>query len=160
MYAELVQKLCRKCKIVKDIDNFYFRKDKGYYVSRCRKCINEDHNDYMKTEGGRLSRKKANEKKNWLTPTQKEYKSHWSRFKKYGITEREFKDMLSKQEYKCAICNIADIDSGKCLCIDHCHSSGKVRELLCNNCNVALGVLKESISTAEKLIQYLKKHKK
>lgn len=41
---------------------------------------------------------------------------------------------------------------------DHCHSSGEFRGWLCNNCNVALGMVKDSISTLEKLIEYLKRN--
>jgi len=160
MYAELVQKRCTKCGEVKEIKEFYFVKKLNTYKSRCRTCTNKDHADYMKTEKGRVSRDKANKKKNWTTPTQKEYKSHWSRLKKYGITEQEFRDLLEKQDYKCAICNITDVESGKCLCVDHCHSTGKVRELLCNHCNSAVGMIKESAENATKLVEYLIKHKK
>jgi hypothetical protein len=69
--------------------------------------------------------------------------------------------MLAAQNYCCAICN-----SDKAVArrshyswrVDHCHTTGKVRALLCHNCNIALGLLKESVPTLEAMVKYLKHH--
>lgn len=42
--------------------------------------------------------------------------------------------------------------------IDHCHSSGNIRGILCHNCNTAIGLLKENISTLQAAIKYIKRH--
>ena len=42
--------------------------------------------------------------------------------------------------------------------VDHNHSTGKIRALLCSNCNTAIGLLKEDIPRVERLIEYLKLH--
>lgn len=42
------------------------------------------------------------------------------------------------------------------LSVDHCHTTGKIRGLLCSNCNTALGLLKENISIMENLMTYIK----
>lgn len=42
--------------------------------------------------------------------------------------------------------------------IDHCHATGKIRGVLCSNCNMSIGGFKESISSLEKAIKYLKTH--
>lgn len=42
------------------------------------------------------------------------------------------------------------------LVVDHCHSSGKVRGLLCHNCNRALGLFQDSMSSLTRAIEYLK----
>jgi len=160
MYAELMQKRCSKCEKTKDKSEFYFIKKLKSYRSRCRVCTNEDHNLYMKTEKGIESRNKANSKKNWKSSSQIVYKSHWSRFKKYGITDVEFKSLLNKQNNRCSICGILDYDTGKSLCVDHCHTTGNIRELLCNKCNSAIGMVKESIDIIDRLREYLVKHKK
>lgn len=53
---------------------------------------------------------------------------------KYGLTIEQHQAMIKEQGGKCKMCN-----KTKRLVIDHCHVSGKVRGLLCNGCNVAVG---------------------
>ncbi len=62
----------------------------------------------------------------------------------YGITLEDYNSMFTKQEGKCAICKIHQIELNKSLCVDHCHSTGKIRGLLCHNCNHAIGKLQDS----------------
>lgn len=50
----------------------------------------------------------------------------------------------------CEICG-----SGNKICFDHCHKTGKFRGWICVNCNVALGQVKDSKETLQKLIDYL-----
>jgi len=64
--------------------------------------------------------------------------------------------MLEEQEHKCAICSTSDADLDKLLSVDHCHTTGKVRGLLCNNCNLALGNFKDKIENLKSAINYLK----
>lgn len=75
-----------------------------------------------------------------------------------GITEYEYLSMWEKQEGKCAICGIQEhrCIKGK-LFIDHCHTTGKVRGLLCSSCNSGIGFLKDNIGTLLKAIEYLSK---
>lgn len=76
--------------------------------------------------------------------------------REYGITLVEFSRM--KESIKqCEICN-ASFSNTTCH-IDHCHASGRVRGLLCFNCNAALGMLKESIQILQNALSYLGKHK-
>lgn len=87
--------------------------------------------------------------------------------KKYGVTNQWYADTLKKQNGKCAICIKEQTRSTqtkrrgirrKLLCVDHCHKTGKVRELLCHDCNTALGALHESIPTLKNMILYIQKH--
>ena len=71
--------------------------------------------------------------------------------------------MSKAQDDKCAICNKPETQRDrrnrvKSLCVDHNHSSGEVRSLLCSNCNTALGLLKEDVSIFEAAINYLKRY--
>ena len=68
--------------------------------------------------------------------------------------------MLKLQNHKCAICELDEVDSlhGK-LSVDHCHRTGKIRGLLCVNCNTAIGKLKDSDALLQKAINYLVKHR-
>lgn len=71
---------------------------------------------------------------------------------------------LTKQDGSCVIClgeNKVKYKDEKetFFCIDHDHFTGKVRGLLCVQCNAALGQFKESIDNLERAIKYLKKFK-
>jgi hypothetical protein len=79
---------------------------------------------------------------------------------KYGITEKDYEDMLISQEGKCAICETED-KTGKWqrFGVDHCHVTGKVRALLCNECNRGIGLLRDSSELLRKAANYLDSHK-
>lgn len=77
----------------------------------------------------------------------------------YGITIDIYREMLNNQDHKCAICGgegftMATHHKTK-LVVDHCHSTGVVRGLLCHNCNRALGLLQDSRLVLENAIKYL-----
>lgn len=77
----------------------------------------------------------------------------------YGISEKEYKNLLTNQNYKCKICLLDQAKSSKgTLCVDHCHSTGKVRGLLCDQCNFGLGTFKDNILFLEEAIKYLKEN--
>ena len=76
----------------------------------------------------------------------------------YGITETDYQKMLEEQNGVCAICGInATIRKGAHirLSVDHCHDTGKVRGLLCNRCNHAIGVFKDDPTLLKKAMEYL-----
>ncbi len=73
---------------------------------------------------------------------------------KYGITIEAHNALVAKNGYVCAICK----DRGKseeALHIDHCHSSGKVRGLLCKRCNTALGYFDDRAELLREAANYL-----
>lgn len=75
----------------------------------------------------------------------------------FGITLEQYENLLKQQNNRCAICNCPP-SGPKSFAVDHCHSSGKVRGLLCRGCNVGIGNLKDSISILESAIIYLSKY--
>lgn len=75
----------------------------------------------------------------------------------YGITEAEFQLLHKEQNGLCAICECANTN-GRNLSVDHCHTTGKVRGLLCENCNRALGLLKEDPAIFLASMAYLARH--
>jgi hypothetical protein len=74
----------------------------------------------------------------------------------YGLTDTEYHRLHEDQNKVCAICNQPE-ENGAMLCVDHCHSTMKIRGLLCKKCNVALGYLNDDITLLESAINYLKK---
>lgn len=75
----------------------------------------------------------------------------------YGISLEEYNSQLNIQNRLCAICNLPP-NKQFALAVDHDHQTGKIRELLCINCNMALGGFKDNIKLLQKAIQYLNKH--
>ena len=138
-------KQCTKCKKYLSTNSFgvksWINKDGSKTTaqkSRCRTCTNKDN----------LERYHKNPK------TKEAYKtaSYRYRIKSYGLTEHEYLKMLTDQNYSCAICHTKP---EKTLVIDHCHSSGRIRGLLCDHCNKALGYAKDDINILSKMIKYL-----
>jgi len=79
--------------------------------------------------------------------------------KKYGISCEKYNQMLHTQNYKCYICQKHEDKLDRSLAVDHCHTTGKVRGLLCGNCNRFLGQINDDITTAKRLVKYLNENK-
>ena len=78
--------------------------------------------------------------------------------KRYGIVHEDYLSMHHEQEYKCKICKRHANEFKKGLVVDHDHKSGKVRALLCTNCNSQLHVL-ENKELYDKYMNYLNIYK-
>lgn len=79
----------------------------------------------------------------------------WQLRNRYGITPEEYDRVLALQSGVCAICKQERTRKFR-LCVDHDHKTGAARGLLCNHCNRALGLLKDSVSVLTEAIAYLK----
>jgi hypothetical protein len=80
---------------------------------------------------------------------------------RYGISHDEYVALLEKQNGACAICGITTSNNSRTsgrLFVDHCHSSKKVRGLLCSRCNHALGQFDDDIDRLRSAIDYLKRN--
>ena len=86
----------------------------------------------------------------------KELRPHWHRKTLYGITREEYEKKMIDQDGKCAICSHLPKKDQKKLCVDHCHSTGLFRGLLCQSCNRGIGLIGENKATLIKAIEYLK----
>lgn len=91
---------------------------------------------------------------------------------KYKITPAEYDALRAAQDYRCAICQVHEseirvalrgrpkLDGSRAsepfrLVVDHCHTSGRVRGLLCPNCNTAVGMLQESPELIRATLAYV-----
>jgi len=77
--------------------------------------------------------------------------------KKYGITLEDYNKMFEEQKRCCKICTKHYKEEKQALVVDHCHTTGKVRGLLCNQCNRGLGMLGDSVELLKSAIKYLNK---
>ena len=88
-------------------------------------------------------------KKCTTTVRREYYKPHEKTRQRLKISEEQFNDLMKNEN--CQICNVELIKK----CIDHCHSTNKIRGVLCNNCNTALGLVGDNVSTLQAMIEYL-----
>lgn len=92
----------------------------------------------------------------------KEYERNLQR--SFGISLDEYLQKFKNQNFVCSICqNPETVVNGhsktiKRLAVDHCHTTGKIRDLLCDRCNKTIGAAEDSIELLEKMKQYLIKH--
>jgi hypothetical protein len=74
----------------------------------------------------------------------------------YGIDAEQYDALLSAQGFKCLICSTETPGGKGHFHVDHCHADGRIRGLLCHNCNVGLGNFKDNPATLTRAIEYLK----
>lgn len=123
---------CKQCRTGKPITEFSVDNQKRTkYSSWCRSCQKAKAVDRRK------------------------YYKHGHTLKKYGLSETDYEQMLIKQNGVCAICSKPQKPSTKRLAVDHCHTTGIVRGLLCSGCNTAIGQFNDNIETLKSAISYL-----
>ena len=127
-----MEKQCAKCNIEKSMESFSLKSKTGKSYSYCKDC--------------ECIRSRERYKNN----PQQQLNYHIKR--KYGLSPEEYNILFISQNGRCKICR-----SDKKLSVDHCHSTGKVRGLLCTSCNILLGGAKDSIKILEEAIEYLRK---
>lgn len=132
-------KRCGKCREVKEHAAFHRRlKRPDGYDSNCRACRSQDARvRNADPEKKRISR----DKKLRL---------------KYGIGADDVEAMLLQQQGRCAICGTTK--NPERFHVDHDHTSGAVRALLCLHCNALLGHAKEEPAVLRAAILYLERH--
>jgi len=78
----------------------------------------------------------------------------------YDISLKDYEQLFIAQYGLCAICHHPPTTEKPFLVVDHDHETGMVRGLLCNNCNIAIGLLKDNPSTLQSAIRYLQASRK
>ncbi len=142
---------CQKCKELKLLNEFFYRTKKRLLRSSyCKNCFQDINVAYKKKNPEKIKVIKCKE---YAKNKRKYLEAHY--IKRYGIDHDQYDEMCAKQNNLCVICQIPHL---KKLVIDHCHSTGKVRDLLCTNCNRMVGDSKENINTLLNAIEYIKKH--
>lgn len=159
----VIMKVCNKCNEEKELSKFPFEKSKNAYRGNCKTCENKrryerrkKNPNYLKKESLRnqIYRKSNPEK---MEQRKQIYRGEYKRIKyiekKYGLSPEEYFQMKTTYGGLCAICKI---EEGTC--VDHCHTTNKVRGLLCSQCNIGLGGFKDNIDFMEEGIRYLRLH--
>ena len=137
-------KRCTKCKVEQPLENYGRQSANRDGLSyHCKTCVS------------------AYGKARYNDPKYKDYQRNTSLRATYGITLDEYNLMLDLQGGVCAICKQPErrkhprTSDPMLLAVDHCHSTGKVRSLLCSTCNIMLGHAQDDIKILAQAIQYL-----
>lgn len=83
----------------------------------------------------------------------RDYRKDWSLQKRFGLTLAEYRAKVVAQRGACAVCK--RVPKGKGLHVDHDHRTGKIRGLLCFNCNVVIGLSKDDHYILKRLTRYV-----
>ncbi len=141
-------RVCRTCEEVLSDNNWYPSSKKNYNYE-CNSCL-----------ALRAKKNRASRGEEWLS-----YKRDYSKKRRatnrcynlranYGISLEEWKRLFEAQGGKCAICETTEEPSTGWH-TDHCHKIGKIRGILCLNCNTGLGRFKDDVALLKKAIKYL-----
>lgn len=101
------------------------------------------------------NRESIRERMNAWNKANKDKRKHYALKEKYGISLENYNEMLMAQKECCKICNRHQSLFTRSLNVDHCHKTGKVRGLLCKDCNLLLGKVRDDVSVLKEAIKYL-----
>lgn len=114
----------------------------------------------------KTNREWARKNRKWRTEYEKIYRNipknklHYKKYMEQWHLDRREKLTGVPKPKKCPVCKRKPVGGkrGKGrMVVDHCHRTGKIRGWICDDCNVALGRVDDSITTLKALIEYLKK---
>lgn len=137
-------KTCSTCKVEKPIDLFGNERTSLLgKKSRCKKCESVASMAYARRH-----------------PERTKARIRRATLKRYGLTPQEYDDLFASQGFACAMCG-ATKSGGKSpvFPVDHCHTSGEVRAILCNMCNLLLGHANDDVGVLKNAIEYLERHR-
>lgn len=127
-------------------------------LRKCSKCDKEKHPTHYGFVGpSELELGTERRRKRWCKECSSNHAKADHLRRLYGMTLKEFSNKLSLQGGVCAICRSDTPGPWGRFAVDHDHATGKIRGLLCNNCNRAMGLLKENITSLRLMIEYLNK---
>ncbi len=135
-------KKCYACGLEKPFDCFHKNKGRSDgHADECKQCRKLKQNQRLEQDylGTRLKERANNLKR------------------LFNMSLEEYDQKAQKQENVCAICK-GNCKSGKRLAVDHDHKTGKIRDLLCGNCNGGLGKFQDDPELLIKAAEYLRKH--
>lgn len=136
-------KRCTRCGVRKGPEGFYKTK------AMCRDCRAETIKEWWKRNPGyKAAWRKAN------PAGDKAYMRRKQLREKYDLSPEDYTAMFESQEGRCALCR-NEQSAKRALAVDHCHATGKIRTLLCDRCNIGIGMFKEDVTLLRAAIEYL-----
>lgn len=137
-------KTCASCGLEKTVESFYNRSaSRPVPHSYCKVC--------MRQNAAKTYQKYKDD------PAFKQRRYEYQLKLRLGRPiEATRRDLFERQDGQCAICGKPESKNpGKRLAVDHCHVTGTIRGLLCDNCNRGLGLLGDSLPAVLRAVRYL-----
>lgn len=169
------EKRCPRCEQTKSIQHFYQLKSgprKGTIQGWCKSCRNEirrlryAEDEVMQAKQRAISARwytnnreraaaarRAYHQRTKVERNRQSREGRWRRV--YGLSAGEYEALLFQQGGMCAVCGGPQQHGWSHFCVDHRHSDGQVRGLLCDFCNRAVGLLKDDPDRALRMAKYL-----
>ena len=142
---------CGKCGEDKLVFEFSRSKNKS---SWCRTCCAQSAKLWRDSNLEKARQKDRDRQARQQTDKAKEWMRFYRWLTRHGLRPEDYHALFEVQEGYCAICRTPP-GNGMFLHIDHCHTTGKIRGLLCPACNWALGCLKDSPDFCRSAAEYL-----
>lgn len=160
-------KKCGRCGETKSVEEFHANKNMGH-SSYCKPCQSEYMREYYRKNRDKIKRQATeyyrvnrDEKLKYQKGyhSNPENKRRWKCLdlqRRLGVTLDWYEETLKSQGGVCAICKTSTEETeGRRLAVDHCHETGRVRGVLCTNCNKILGHAKDSTKVLLAAAAYL-----
>ena len=129
------------------------------YVKKSQQKCKEKKKVYMKIYELENKEKIKERNKKWKNKNKEKIRDQNLK-RMYGISSLDYENILESQHGKCCICLIhwTQTKENRKLVVDHCHTTGKIRGLLCMNCNKSLGFLKDNKEIISNMLIYISKN--
>jgi len=147
-------KVCLDCRIAKPLSEYHRHnatKDRHQVI--CKPCMSARNRIWKTRNPEKLAAYERNRPRKPAAVRRDEQLR-----REYGIDLARYDELVKQQRGLCAICQEAPMPvPGKeiALYVDHCHTTNKVRGLLCQNCNFAIGHMKDDVARLRAAIAYL-----
>lgn len=154
-------KKCRKCGHLKPVTSFHkngYRRKDGTSATRndCKACNKKAHDKYVEKNREDLN----SYMRDRYSQEEKIRIRAYGLKRMYGLSLDAYEELLIKQKYKCAVCEIDQKSYKRPFDVDHDHSTGIIRGLCCMRCNRAMGLFKDDPKITQRATNYLMKNKK
>lgn len=151
--ASLTGKWCGGCKEWKFLEDFHKNKARpDGLATECKECVTVRTALWYRNNTDKCKLKALN----WNRDNPQRRRAIRIR-SRYSISIEDYNELLLTQDGGCAICGKTPEEENGSLSIDHDHRNGKVRGLLCRECNAAIGKLKDDPALVERALLYLMK---
>lgn len=139
-----LQCICKSCRSLKKDNPKYGEKYYDKNRSKIASCY-QQNKEFIKTNNQKSPTFKIRSIKSGRVRT----------LKHFGLTLADYDRMFDAQKGCCKICDKHQSQLNKRLAVDHCHQTGKIRGLLCNSCNRALGLFGDNKDNLKAALDYL-----
>jgi len=149
----MITKTCSTCNETKCEDAFLQRTDRPSRRAYCNSCAADKSKKWRQANPDRASE----QSRKWREANEHAYRAKQRRNhikRTYGLDEADYQALCAEQDHACAICctPMGEVRT----VVDHDHSTGEIRGILCVTCNTGIGMLRDDYQLVQRALNYLK----